>query len=61
MERATDFVHQLDARQRAMLKAMGITVWAPTPERVSANTAVESLSPVAVTAASAKAPVAKKR
>ena len=31
MERATDFVHQLDARQRAMLKAMGITVWAPMP------------------------------
>jgi DNA polymerase len=58
MERATDFVHQLDARQRAMLKAMGITVWAPTPEKASSNTAVESPSPVAVTPAPAAAPVA---
>ena len=58
MERATDFVHQLDARQRAMLKAMGITVWAPTPEKASSTTAVESPSPVAVTPAPAAAPVA---
>lgn len=27
MSEPTDFVHTLDARQRAMLKAMGITVW----------------------------------
>ena len=47
MERATDFVHQLDARQRAMLKAMGITVWAPTPEKASSTTVAESPSPVA--------------
>ena len=47
MERATDFVHQLDARQRAMLKAMGITVWAPTPEKAPVSTAAESPSPVA--------------
>lgn len=46
MECATDFVHQLDARQRAMLKAMGITVWAPTPEKALASTAAESPSPV---------------
>ena len=58
MERATDFVHQLDARQRAMLKAMGITVWAPTPEKASSTTAVESPGPVAVTPAPAAAPVA---
>jgi DNA polymerase len=58
MERATDFVHQLDARQRAMLKAMGITVWAPTPEKASSTTAVESPSPVAVTPAPAAAAVA---
>jgi DNA polymerase len=58
MERATDFVHQLDARQRAMLKAMGITVWAPTPEKASSTTAVESTSPVAVTPAPAAAAVA---
>jgi DNA polymerase len=58
MERATDFVHQLDARQRAMLKAMGITVWAPTPEKASSTTAVESPSPVAVTPAPAAAKVA---
>ena len=59
MERATDFVHQLDARQRAMLKAMGITVWAPTPEKASASSA-ESPSPTASTAAppAAPAPVA---
>lgn len=49
MERATDFVHQLDARQRAMLKAMGITVWAPAPEKAPASTAAESPSPVADT------------
>lgn len=55
MERATDFVHQLDARQRAMLKAMGITVWAPTPEKALANTPAESPSPVAVTPAPAAA------
>lgn len=47
MERATDFVHQLDARQRAMLKAMGITVWAPTPETAPASTVAESPRPVA--------------
>jgi len=47
MERATDFVHQLDARQRAMLKAMGITVWAPTLEKASSTTVAESPSPVA--------------
>jgi DNA polymerase len=58
MERATDFVHQLDARQRAMLKAMGITVWAPTPEKASSTTAVESPSPVAVTPAPAAAALA---
>ncbi len=58
MERATDFVHQLDARQRAMLKAMGITVWAPTPEKVPASTAGESPSRVAVTPAPAAATVA---
>jgi DNA polymerase len=58
MERATDFVHQLDARQRAMLKAMGITVWAPTPEKASSTTAVENPSPVAVTPAPAAAAVA---
>jgi len=57
MERATDFVHQLDARQRAMLKAMGITVWAPTPEKASSTTAVESPSPVAVTPPPAAAPL----
>lgn len=51
MERATDFVHQLDARQRAMLKAMGITVWAPTPEKASSTTVAESPSPVAKTPA----------
>jgi uracil-DNA glycosylase family 4 len=59
MERATDFVHQLDARQRAMLKAMGITVWAPTPEKVPASTAGESPSPVAMTPAPAVAPAAR--
>ena len=58
MERATDFVHQLDARQRAMLKAMGITVWAPTPEKASSTTVAENPSPVAVTPAPAAAPVA---
>ena len=57
MERATDFVHQLDARQRAMLKAMGITVWAPTPEKAPSTTAVESPSPVAVTPPPAAAPL----
>lgn len=51
MERATDFVHQLDARQRAMLKAMGITVWAPTPQKASSTTVAESPSPVAKTPA----------
>ncbi len=51
MERATDFVHQLDARQRAMLKAMGITVWAPTPEKASSTTVAESPSPMAKTPA----------
>ena len=55
MERATDFVHQLDARQRAMLKAMGITVWAPTPEKAPINTPAESPSPVAKTPAPAAA------
>jgi uracil-DNA glycosylase len=55
MERATDFVHQLDARQRAMLKAMGITVWAPTPEKASASSA-DSPSPAASTAAAPAAP-----
>jgi DNA polymerase len=55
MERATDFVHQLDARQRAMLKAMGITVWAPTPEKALATPAAESTSPAAVPQAVAPA------
>ncbi len=59
MERATDFVHQLDARQRAMLKAMGITVWAPTPEKALASTAAESPSPVADKPMSAVAPVSQ--
>jgi hypothetical protein len=36
MERATDFVHQLDARQRAMLKAMEIGR-ASCRERVSSS------------------------
>jgi DNA polymerase len=58
MERATDFVHQLDARQRAMLKAMGITVWAPTPEKAPSTTTAENPSPVAVTPAPAAAKVA---
>jgi uracil-DNA glycosylase family 4 len=58
MERATDFEHQLDARQRAMLKAMGITVWAPTPEKASSTTVAENPSPVAVTPPPASAPVA---
>ena len=59
MERATDFVHQLDARQRAMLKAMGITVWAPTPEKVPASTAGESPSPVTDKPMPAVVPVAQ--
>jgi DNA polymerase len=59
MERATDFVHQLDARQRAMLKAMGITVWAPTPEKALASTATESPSPVADKPMPAVAPVSQ--
>ncbi len=59
MERATDFVHQLDARQRAMLKAMGITVWAPTPEKALASTAAESPSPVVDKPMSAVAPVSQ--
>lgn len=58
MERATDFVPQLDARQRAMLKAMGITVWAPLPEKAS-STATESPSPVSETPVPAAAPVSQ--
>jgi DNA polymerase len=41
-----------------MLKAMGITVWAPTPEKASSTTVAENPSPVAVTPAPAAAPVA---
>jgi DNA polymerase len=55
MERATDFVHQLDARQRAMLKAMGITVWAPPPEKALAPLAAESTNPAAAPQAVAPA------
>jgi len=58
MERATDFVHQLDARQRAMLKAMGITVWAPTPEKVLATLLAESSSPAALSPAATPQAVA---
>ena len=57
MERATDFVHQLDARQRALLKAMGITVWAPPPEKALAPLAAESTNPAA--APQAVAPAAR--
>lgn len=49
MEHPTHFVPQLDARQRAMLKAMGITVWSPTAEKAPVSTAAESPSQVALT------------
>ncbi len=53
MEHPTHFVPQLDARQRAMLKAMGITVWSPTAEKAPVSTATESPSQVALTPAPA--------
>jgi uracil-DNA glycosylase len=50
MDSNTDFVHQLDARQRAMLKAMGITVWAPPakPGHETLANPTASLAPVPV-------------
>ena len=49
----------LDARQRAMLEAMGITVWLPEPVELAAAASVASVSTVAqAPVAEAAAPIA---